>query len=127
MTKIGDTNGFRALATLRRAAADPRVEEIEGGGMDEGRVFIHLKAGWWFASEGTTSISVGNAANVRDALAMIERKSLSIDEWRYEAKRRYPGCSIVTNPTGRYFAYIGAVRRAAWYGPDNYTFERNEP
>lgn len=69
---IGDTNGFKAMATLRRAAADPRVAEIEGGGMDEGRVFIHLKPGFWFGPyERTHSQSVGSAANVRDALAGI--------------------------------------------------------
>lgn len=73
VSKIGDTNGFRAMASLRRAAADPRVEEIEGGGMDDGRVFIHLRRGYWFGPcEMTHCYSVGSAAEIRDAFSMIE-------------------------------------------------------
>ena len=71
--KIGETNGFRAMASLRRAAADPRVEEIEGNGCDEGRVFVHLAKGHWFGpSEGTHSATVGSAGELRDRMSRIE-------------------------------------------------------
>lgn len=72
MAKISNTNGFRAMATLRKAATDPRVAEIEGAGMDEGRVFIHLHEGFWFAPYRGGTHSVGSAAEIREALAMIE-------------------------------------------------------
>jgi hypothetical protein len=71
--KIGDTNGFRAMAALRKAAADARVEEVEGEGMDDGRVFIHLAPGYWFgAARGTHTMSVGSAAELRYAMGKIE-------------------------------------------------------
>lgn len=71
--KMSDLNGFRALATLAKVAQDPRVEEIEGGGMDEGRVFIHLRPGYWFGStEQTHSKSVGSAADCREYMKLVE-------------------------------------------------------
>jgi hypothetical protein len=70
VAKIGDTNGFRALKSLQRAAQDARIDEIEGGGMDDGRVFLHLRHGYTFAGEGATR-SVGSAAELRAALAKI--------------------------------------------------------
>ena len=85
MNKIGDTNGFRAMATLRKAALDPRVLEIEGGGMDDGRVFIHLIEGYCFDFDygggpignrplNLHSESVGSAADVRSALSRIVKE-----------------------------------------------------
>jgi hypothetical protein len=73
VSKIKDTNDFKPVSALRKAAADPRVEEIEGGGMDDGRVFIHLKKGYAFGKgyDTTHSKSVGNAAEVTDALKAI--------------------------------------------------------
>jgi len=68
---IGDTNDFKPLSVLRKAAKHPAVEEIEGCGMDNGRVFLHLRDGFTFGGEGK-SIGVGNAQEVRDALALIE-------------------------------------------------------
>lgn len=65
-------NGFRAVKTLKQVEQDPRVAEIEGEGMDEGRVFIHLKKGWIDPfPECVHSISVGSAADVRDAMRRI--------------------------------------------------------
>jgi hypothetical protein len=75
--KITYRNGFRAIKSLIRAAEDPRVAEIEGNGMDEGRVFISLVRGYRFTNwsdapyDHTLSRSVGNAADVRDAMSMI--------------------------------------------------------
>jgi hypothetical protein len=73
MSKIDrqHTNGFRAMKALERAASDARVEEIEGAGMDEGRVFIHLARGFWFAVDGCHSRSVGSAAELKDAMQLI--------------------------------------------------------
>jgi hypothetical protein len=68
---IGDTNGFKPLSALRKAAKHPAVEEIEGGGMDDGRVFLHLRDGFTFDGEGR-SIGVGDALEVQQALASIE-------------------------------------------------------
>lgn len=73
--KITYLNGFRAVKALERVADDPRVEEIEGGGMDEGRVFIHLVKGLWFGPhEMTTCKSVGNAQEIKSAMSLIEEK-----------------------------------------------------
>jgi hypothetical protein len=69
--KITDANGFRAMRTLTKAACDFRVDEIEGAGMDDGRVFIHLADGYWFEHYETVSKGVGSAEDVRDAMAMI--------------------------------------------------------
>lgn len=69
--KITDTNGFRATAALRRAAGDPRIQEIEGGGMDEGLVFLHAAPGYKFKDTNTSSVSVGNATDVKSALANL--------------------------------------------------------
>lgn len=74
--RISAHNGFKAMATLRRAALDPRIAEIEGAGMDEGRVFLHAKPGFRFgAGEGAQcSMSVGSAFDVRRALRLLEAK-----------------------------------------------------
>jgi hypothetical protein len=69
--KITDANGFRAMKSLEKAAADPRVDEIEGNGCDDGRVLIHLIDGYWFEHYETVSKGVGSAEDVRDAMAMI--------------------------------------------------------
>lgn len=67
------TNGFRAMKALEKAALDSRVEEIEGAGMDEGRVFIHLKKGFIFgAGEGAHLKSVGSKAELESTLRTIE-------------------------------------------------------
>jgi hypothetical protein len=72
-----DLNGFRAVAALTKAVADPRVECVEGEGLDPGRVFIHLRPGFAFANNGnqpgTRTQSVGTAADVQAALRMIHR------------------------------------------------------
>jgi len=77
MTKITDRNGFKAWSSLRRAVYnDDRIEEVEGGGCDEGRVFIHLAKGYWFGQyEGTSSRTVGSLAELKYALSLIEAKS----------------------------------------------------
>ncbi len=72
--KITDTNGFRPLAALKKAAADPRVDCIEGAGMDDGRVFIHCAEGYWFEEYECGSKSVGSAEDVRYAIAMIRSR-----------------------------------------------------
>ena len=69
--RIGNTNDFKPLSALRKAAKHPAVEEIEGWGMDDGRVFLHLRDGFTFGGEGK-SIGVGDAQDVKDALASIE-------------------------------------------------------
>ena len=69
--KITDANGFRAIRSLEKAATDPRVDEIEGNGCDDGRVLIHLADGYWFEHYETVSKGVGSAEDVRDAMAMI--------------------------------------------------------
>ena len=58
---ITDTNGFEPISALRKIAAHPAVDEIEGGGMDAGRVFVHLKDGWKVKGYDTRSFSVGVA------------------------------------------------------------------
>jgi len=67
-----NTNGFRALASLQRAALDTRIAEIEGGGLDDGRVFLHLRPGYIFAGYGGVTKSVGTASELRAALQLIE-------------------------------------------------------
>jgi len=66
-------NGFRAVAALRRVAADPRVACVEGEGLDPGRVFIHLRPEYWFgpAIRGRSK-SVGSAAEIAAAMAKVE-------------------------------------------------------
>lgn len=56
---ITNANGFEPIAALRKAATHPAVDEIEGGGCDDGRVFIHLKDGWMFEGYDSASASVG--------------------------------------------------------------------
>jgi len=70
--KITCWNGFKARKALLKAAEDPRVDEIEGEGMDEGRVFIHLKKGFWFPLEGTHLRGVGDAKELKEVLESIE-------------------------------------------------------
>lgn len=72
---IGDTNGFKAIKTLRKAAQDPRIAEIEGGGMDDGRVFLHASSGWKFEGYDSCSKSVGSAEEIKTALRMLVRVS----------------------------------------------------
>jgi hypothetical protein len=71
---IGDTNGFRAMSSLIRAAEDPRIEEIEGAGLDEGRVFLHAADGFKFDGECTTQ-SVGSIKELKNALARLQKTS----------------------------------------------------
>jgi hypothetical protein len=68
---ITDSNGFRGMAALRRAALDPRIEEIEGGAMDEGRVFLHAAPGWRFREYNTVSKAVGTVSELRAALRSL--------------------------------------------------------
>ncbi len=60
------------MAALEKAAVDPRVEEIEGAGMDAGRVFVHLKPGYIFRADGCHLRSVGSAAELRETMRLIE-------------------------------------------------------
>jgi len=58
---------------LVRAARDPRVAEIEAEGMDDGRVFLHLRAGFRFAAPyACRTKSVGSAADILRFLSLIE-------------------------------------------------------
>lgn len=74
MAKITDDNDFPDMPALRRAARDKRVSEIEGGGMDDGRVFIHLVSGYVFDGYDSSSKSVGNAADVRFVMSLIVKR-----------------------------------------------------
>lgn len=80
--KIDNLNGFKAKAAIRKAAEDPRIEEIEGWGMDEGRVFIHLAPGFCYDSDAGSHDenqhlrSVGSASELRSVLkAIVEEKA----------------------------------------------------
>lgn len=65
------TNGFRAMKSLEKISTDPRIDEIEGAGMDDGRVFIHLKPGYIFKGDGCHLRSVGSATELKDTMSMI--------------------------------------------------------
>lgn len=71
MGRITDVNGFKAKAALAKAARHKGVAEIEGGGMDEGRVFLHATDGWWFKWHCTTSKSVGSASELASAMRQL--------------------------------------------------------
>jgi hypothetical protein len=72
--KIGYTNGFKAMAALRRAALDPRLSAIEGdGAMDEGRVFLYAADGWRFSDYDTVGKSVGSVTEIRAALKLLKQ------------------------------------------------------
>lgn len=70
-SKITDSNDFADMKALRKVARDKRVREIEGNGMDEGRVFLHLVPGLRFSDYGTTCKSVGDADQIDYALSLI--------------------------------------------------------
>lgn len=72
--KTTTLNGFRAKAALARAAADPRVADIEAEGLEHGRVFIHLRDGYWFGLYQCTTKSVGNALDLRYLMGQIEKR-----------------------------------------------------
>lgn len=75
MTKITDANDSPDMKALRKAARDPRVREIEGTDMDEGRVGIYLMPGYWFRLPyGVTGKSVGDAEQIAYVMSLIERK-----------------------------------------------------
>lgn len=57
--KIGFTNEFQPESLLREIAKDKRVAEIEGEGMDPGRVFVHLVPGYYVEGYGTRSFGAG--------------------------------------------------------------------
>lgn len=71
MGKITNSNDFEDMKALRKAARDKRIQEIEGHGMDEGRVFLYLVPGLIFSDYGTRSKSVGNAADIDFAMSLI--------------------------------------------------------
>jgi hypothetical protein len=80
MSVIHETNGFRARKALERAANDPRVAEIEGGGMDPGRVFVWLAPGFWFrAPYRCSGMSAGSAKDLRYLMGMIEPRTCTED------------------------------------------------
>lgn len=73
-------NGFPAPRLLAKARQRPEVEDVEAEGCDEGRVFVHLRAGYYFDRgtceyDRTTSCTVGSAAELRAALAQIRARS----------------------------------------------------
>jgi hypothetical protein len=70
--KITNGNGFRARRALEGAARNPLVSEIEGGGCEKGRVFVHLVKGWWFEIHQCSSKTVGNAAELADLMRQIK-------------------------------------------------------
>lgn len=72
--KITDANGFSPMRVLVKVAADPRIEEIEGAGMDDGRVFIHLTEDYWFEEYECGSKSVGDKDDILYALSLIRRR-----------------------------------------------------
>lgn len=72
---VGYLNGFRALKALQQAINDPRIEEIEGGALDDGRVFLHARAGYVFDGYESRTKSVGSAADVRDALKLLREET----------------------------------------------------
>ncbi len=74
MSKITDANDFADMKALRKVARNKLIEEIEGGGMDEGRVFLHLVDGYEFTGHGTTCLSVGDAAEIEYALSLIVKQ-----------------------------------------------------
>lgn len=74
MNKITDANGFEDMRALRRVARDARIREIEGGGMDDGRVFLHLRSGYVFDGYASSSKSVGDDFEIRHAVALIRKK-----------------------------------------------------
>lgn len=72
--KVTDLNGFRAVKALLRFAADYRIAEIEGSGLDSGRVFIHLRSGFRFAHPYlTVTLSAGSVAELKYARSLIEK------------------------------------------------------
>jgi len=71
---ITDSNDFEDMPALRKVARDKRIREIEGGGMDEGRVFLHLVPGLRFSDYGTTCKSVGDAEEIKWALELIRKE-----------------------------------------------------
>lgn len=74
MSKITDANDFPDMRALRRAARDKRIREIEGGGMDDGRVFLHLHSGYVFDGYQSSSKSVGSEFEINHAIALIRKK-----------------------------------------------------
>jgi hypothetical protein len=53
---------------------DPRIDEIENGGMDEGRFFVHLKPGfdWCIDREQRVTCSFGSRKEVLAALKNVK-------------------------------------------------------
>lgn len=71
--KITCLNRFRAVVALNKVAADDRVQEIEGEGMDEGRVFIHLKPGYILGGgHDTHSFSVGSIEEMKYKMSLVK-------------------------------------------------------
>ena len=72
--KITDANGFSPMRALVKVAADPRIDEIEGAGMDDGRVFLHLCDEYWFEGYDCGSKSVGDEDDIRYAMSLVRRR-----------------------------------------------------
>jgi hypothetical protein len=70
--KVGDLNDFPHLAALRKIANDPRIAEIEGGGLDSGRVFLHASLGWLFGEQ--RSKSVGSREEIKQAMKLLRHE-----------------------------------------------------
>lgn len=79
MYKIGNVNGFADIKALRLAARDKRVREIEGWGMDDGRVFIHLVSGYVFDGYESSSKSVGSSAEIERVMSLIKKREISVN------------------------------------------------
>ena len=69
--KITCLNGFRAVKALNKLAEDPRIDEIEGNGCDEGRVLVHFKPGWIREGYDTHGGSVGSIEDIKYLLSGI--------------------------------------------------------
>lgn len=63
--KITCLNGFRAVKALNKLAEDPRIDEIEGKGCDDGRVLIHFKPHWIRAGYDTHGGGVSTVADIK--------------------------------------------------------------
>ena len=76
MAKIRDVNEFPDVKALQRATKHEGILEIDGAGMDEGRVFLTAKDGWAFDRQhGVTEVvSVGSASDVTEALKHLKRR-----------------------------------------------------
>lgn len=77
--KITCLNGFRAVKTLNKIAEDPRIDEIEGNGCDDGRVLIHFKPGWVREGYDTSGGGVSTVEDIKWLMKQMVRDSSNIE------------------------------------------------